>query len=54
MLPSGSANQTARIPPKVATSPSQLTFAAHPHLRLFPGNSIEVLECPPAPGGKED
>ena len=25
-------------------------FADHPHLRLFSGNSIEVLECPPAPG----
>lgn len=24
-------------------------FAEHPHLRLIPGNSIEVLECPPAP-----
>jgi hypothetical protein len=25
-------------------------FAGHPHLLLHPGNSIEVLECPPAPG----
>lgn len=25
-------------------------FSEHPHLRLFPGNSIEVLECPPLPG----
>lgn len=25
-------------------------FAEHPHLRLMSGNSIEVLECPPAPG----
>jgi hypothetical protein len=24
-------------------------FAQHPHLMLHPGNSIEVLECPPAP-----
>lgn len=22
-------------------------FAAHPHLGLFPGNAIAVLECPP-------
>ncbi|WP_370615238.1 hypothetical protein [Mumia sp. Pv 4-285] len=26
-------------------------FSDHPHLGLFPGNSIEVLECPPVPGG---
>ena len=26
-------------------------FARHPHLQLFPGNSIEVLECPPPPPG---
>jgi len=25
-------------------------LAEHPHLRLISGNSIEVLECPPAPG----
>ncbi|MEU1885883.1 hypothetical protein [Micromonospora sp. WMMD987] len=25
-------------------------FSGHPHLRLFPGNWIEVLECPPLPG----
>ncbi len=25
-------------------------FSAHPHLELFRGNSIEVLECPPVPG----
>jgi hypothetical protein len=25
-------------------------FAEHPHLALIPGNSIEVLECPPVPG----
>ncbi|PRY23473.1 hypothetical protein [Pseudosporangium ferrugineum] len=25
-------------------------FAEHPHLRLFQGNWIEVLECPPMPG----
>lgn len=25
-------------------------FAEHPHLRLHPGNSIEVLECPATPG----
>jgi len=25
-------------------------FSEHPHLRLFPGNSIAVLECPPVPG----
>lgn len=24
-------------------------FAQHPHLLLHPGNSIEVLDCPPAP-----
>ncbi|MFI6783338.1 hypothetical protein [Micromonospora sp. NPDC050276] len=24
-------------------------FSGHPHLRLFPGNSIAVLECPPPP-----
>lgn len=24
-------------------------LAEHPHLRLLSGNSIEVLECPPAP-----
>lgn len=24
-------------------------FAEHPHLRLFPGNSIAVLECPLPP-----
>jgi len=24
-------------------------FSAHPHLGLVPGNSIEVLECPPIP-----
>lgn len=26
-------------------------FSQHPHLGLFPGNSIEVLECPSAPNG---
>ena len=26
-------------------------FAEHPHLGLHRGNSIEVLECPPVPGG---
>jgi hypothetical protein len=25
-------------------------FAEHPHLHIMQGNSIEVLECPPAPG----
>jgi hypothetical protein len=25
-------------------------FSDHPHLRLFKGNWIEVLECPPIPG----
>lgn len=25
-------------------------FSEHPHLRLFPGNAIAVLECPPIPG----
>ncbi|MEV7231678.1 hypothetical protein AB0M79_32425 [Polymorphospora sp. NPDC051019] len=25
-------------------------FAGHPHLQLFAGNSIVVLECPPRPG----
>ena len=25
-------------------------FAGHPHLRLFAGNSIAVLECPTPPG----
>ncbi|MFG2811256.1 YciI family protein [Streptomyces massasporeus] len=25
-------------------------FSAHPHIALIPGNSIEVLECPPIPG----
>ena len=25
-------------------------FSEHPHLRLLPGNSIDVLECPPVPG----
>lgn len=25
-------------------------FAEHPHMLLNSGNSIEVLECPPAPG----
>ncbi|MEU6073064.1 hypothetical protein [Micromonospora sp. NPDC047074] len=25
-------------------------FSGHPHLRLFAGNSIAVLECPPPPG----
>lgn len=25
-------------------------FAGHPHLALFGGNSIAVLECPPPPG----
>jgi hypothetical protein len=25
-------------------------FSEHPHLALVPGNSIEVLECPPVPG----
>jgi hypothetical protein len=25
-------------------------FSDHPHLRLFTGNWIEVLECPPIPG----
>jgi hypothetical protein len=25
-------------------------FAEHPHLALMQGNSIEVLECPAAPG----
>lgn len=25
-------------------------FSEHPHLRLFAGNSIAVLECPPPPG----
>jgi len=25
-------------------------FSEHPHLGLFPGNSIAVLECPPLPG----
>jgi hypothetical protein len=25
-------------------------FRGHPHLALLPGNSIEVLECPPLPG----
>jgi hypothetical protein len=25
-------------------------FSEHPHLRLFPGNSIAVLECPQIPG----
>jgi hypothetical protein len=25
-------------------------FAEHPHLRLMQGNSIEVFQCPPAPG----
>lgn len=25
-------------------------FAEHPHLLLHSGNSIEVLECPAAPG----
>lgn len=24
-------------------------FRGHPHLALLPGNSIEVLECPPVP-----
>lgn len=24
-------------------------FSEHPHLRLFPGNSIAVLECPSVP-----
>jgi|APTNR8051073442_1049403.scaffolds.fasta_scaffold44196_1 hypothetical protein len=24
-------------------------FSTHPHLTLFPGNSIEVFECPPPP-----
>ncbi|MEU7799391.1 hypothetical protein AB0B10_08990 [Micromonospora arborensis] len=24
-------------------------FSEHPHLRLFAGNSIAVLECPPPP-----
>lgn len=24
-------------------------FAEHPQLRLFPGNSIAVIECPPPP-----
>lgn len=24
-------------------------MSSHPHLRLFAGNSIDVLECPPAP-----
>jgi hypothetical protein len=25
-------------------------FSGHPHLELFTGNSIAVLECPPLPG----
>lgn len=25
-------------------------FSTHPHLGLIPGNSIDVFECPPAPG----
>ncbi|PYC67900.1 hypothetical protein C7C45_19915 [Micromonospora arborensis] len=25
-------------------------FSGHPHLGLFAGNSIAVLECPPPPG----
>jgi hypothetical protein len=25
-------------------------FSEHPHLKLFAGNSIAVLECPPLPG----
>lgn len=25
-------------------------FAAHPHLRLLPGNAIEVMECPEIEG----
>lgn len=25
-------------------------FSRHPHLGLFAGNSIAVLECPPVPG----
>ncbi|MFF4193576.1 hypothetical protein [Nonomuraea sp. NPDC001831] len=24
-------------------------FSDHPHITLMPGNSIEVLECPPTP-----
>ncbi|MFI7689702.1 hypothetical protein ACIBQ6_11555 [Nonomuraea sp. NPDC049655] len=24
-------------------------FSDHPHIALMPGNSIEVLECPPIP-----
>jgi hypothetical protein len=26
-------------------------FAAHPHLTIFPGDGIEVMECLPIPGG---
>lgn len=26
-------------------------FADHPHLTIFPGDSVEIMECLPMPGG---
>lgn len=26
-------------------------FAGHPHFSIFPGDSIEIMECLPMPGG---
>jgi ribosomal protein S17 len=26
-------------------------FADHPHFTIFPGDSVEIMECLPMPGG---